>query len=242
MQKWEEKKIIAGKVSEPVMCSVVQAHPWIYGLGQKTESGTYLSPANAISYLMQQLAGIGEISDVVIVLITGNGHDDFMQSLGALVDVLPVPAMTQVKRLAQSAAELATEKMLIPSPASVSVAAMPFSTPTTRAALNAQRIADAQSQAASGFSLTSTRSALADFIEERNDILSEMASGLELLKEKSARAWTFTAQGDITTTLRNMVKDIPAASVVHCAAVMMVGENLAGLREMIHELDSDAGA
>ncbi|MCD9732572.1 hypothetical protein LVR06_07710 [Klebsiella pneumoniae] len=69
-----------------------------------------------------------------------------------------------------------------------------------------------------------------------------MASSLESLKGKSARAWAFTAQGDITTTLRTMVKDIPVASAVHCAAVMMVGENLAGLREMIHELDSDSGA
>ncbi|HHG1477393.1 hypothetical protein ACIU5X_17020 [Klebsiella pneumoniae] len=223
-------------------CSVIPAHPWIYGLGQETESGVYLSPGNAISYLAQQLASVGDISDVVIFLITGSGHDDFMQNLDGLVDVLPVPAMTQVKRLAQSAAELATERMLIPSPATTSVAAVPFSTPTTRVALNAQRIAEAQTQAASGFSLAEAKAALTDFIQERSNILSEVASGLESLKGKSARAWAFTAQGDITTTLRTMVKDIPAASAVHCAAVMMVGENLAGLREMIHELDSDAGA
>ena len=223
-------------------CSVIPAHPWVYGVGQQTESGIYLSPDNAISYLARKLGATGEVAEVVIFLITGNDHDDFMQNLGALVDVLPVPAMTQVKRLAQSAAALATEKMLIPSPAAVSAATVPFSTPTTRAALNAQRVAEAQKQAASGFSSTGVKAALASFIEERDNILSEVASGLESLKGKSARAWAFTAQGDITTTLRSMVKDIPAASAVHCAAVMMVGENLAGLREMIHELDSDTGA
>ncbi|AIK80235.1 hypothetical protein RJQ11_07435 [Klebsiella pneumoniae] len=223
-------------------CSVIPAHPWVYGLGQQTENGTYLSPTNAVSYLADQLVSAGDISDVVIFLITGSGHDEFMQNLNGLVDVLPVPAMMQVKRLAQSAAELSTERMLIPSPATTSVAAVPFSTPTTRAALNAQRIAEAQTQAASGFSLAEAKAALTGFIQERSNILSEVASGLESLKGKSARAWAFTAQGDITTTLRTMVKDIPAASAVHCAAVMMVGENLAGLREMIHELDSDAGA
>ncbi|HEC2576553.1 TPA: hypothetical protein R2K49_004510 [Raoultella ornithinolytica] len=239
---WKYSRLnISADVTE-LNCSVIPAHPWVFGLGQQTESGLYLSPANAVSYLAQQLASVGDISDVVVFLITGSGHDDFMQSLGELVDVLPVPAMTQVKRLAQSAAALATEKMLIPSPAAVSAAAVPFSTPTTRAALNAQRVAQAQIQAASGFSSTGVKAALASFIEERGNILSEVASGLESLKGKSARAWTFTAQGDITTTLRNMVKDIPAASAVHCAAVMMVGENLAGLREMIHELNSDAGA
>ena len=97
-------------------------------------------------------------------------------------------------------------------------------------------------QASSGFSLAGAKAALSGFIQERSNILSEVASGLESLKGKSARAWAFTAQGDITTTLRTMVKDIPAASAVHCAAVMMVGENLAGIREMIHELDSDTGA
>ncbi|EPL6057731.1 hypothetical protein ACQE7P_22690 [Klebsiella pneumoniae] len=239
---WKYSEIQLKETMPLESCSVLPAHPWVYGLGQKTENGTYLSPANAVSYLAQQLADIGDISDVVIFLITGSGHDEFMQNLNGLVDVLPVPAMTQVKRLAQSAAELATERMLIPSPATTSVAAVPFSTPTTRAALNAQRIAEAQTQAASGFSLAEAKAALTGFIQERSNILSEVASGLESLKGKSARAWAFTAQGDITTTLRTMVKDIPAASAVHCAAVMMVGENLAGLREMIHELDSDAGA
>ncbi|OUY74694.1 hypothetical protein BLL03_18820 [Klebsiella pneumoniae] len=240
MWKYTEIKCIASIPASD--CAVIPSHPWVYGLGQKTENGTYLSPANAVSYLAQQLADIGDISDVVIFLITGSSHDDFIQNLDGLVDVLPLPAMTQVKRLAQSAAELATERMLIPSPATASVAAVPFSTSTTRAALNAQRIAEAQMQASSGFSMAGAKAALSGFIQERSNILSEVASGLESLKGKSARAWAFTAQGDITTTLRTMVKDIPAASAVHCAAVMMVGENLAGIREMIHELDSDTGA
>ncbi|HFJ9772485.1 TPA: hypothetical protein ACGW1T_003369 [Raoultella ornithinolytica] len=239
---WKYSEIKLGDIARTDMCSVIAVHPWIYGAGQKTDNGIYLSPANAISYLARQLVSSGDISDVVIFLITGSSHDDFMQNLDGLVDVLPLPAMMQVKRLAESAAALATEKMLIPSPAGVSAATVPFSTPTTRAMLNAQRVADAQSQAASGFSMAGAKVALTDFIQERSNILSEVASGLESLKDKSARAWTFTAQGDITTTLRSMMKDIPAASAVHCAAVMMVGENLDGIRGMIHELDSDAGA
>lgn len=223
-------------------CAIIPAHPWVYGLGQQTENGTYLSPANAVSYLAEQLASAGDISDVVIFLITGGGHDEFMQNLGALVDVLPVPALTQVKRLAQSAAELATEKMLIPSAGAALPAAVPFSTPTTRAALNAQLVAAAQSAAGEGISLDGMKSALAEFVQARSAIINDVASGLESLKGKSACAWTFTTQGDITTTLRNLAKDIPAASAVHCAAVMLVGDNLEGIRGLIHELDPDAGA
>ncbi|HDZ1609528.1 hypothetical protein [Klebsiella pneumoniae] len=225
-----------------VNCATVAAHPWIYETGQETENGFYLSPANALKYLSEQLSRTVNDSEVIIFLVTGNGTEDFMVELGNLVDVLPLPAMRQVKRLARSAAELSTERMLIPSSAMVSAAAVPFSTTTTRAVQNALRVAEAQTQAAAGLSLAGAKVALADFVQERKNILSEVASGLESLKGKSARAWAFTAQGDITTTLRSMVKDIPAASAVHCAAVMMVGENLAGLREMIHELDSDTGA
>lgn len=239
---WKQSDVRFSEALQSVACSVIPAHPWVFGLGQETGNGMYLSPDNAVSFLAQQLASTGDTSDVVIFLITGTGHDDFMQSLGALVDVLPIPAMTQVKRLAQSAAALLSERMLIPSPAAALASAVPFSTPTTRAALNAMRVAEAQAQAASGFNLAGAKAALADFIRERTGILDEVASGLDALKTKSARAWTFTAQGDITTTLRSMMKGIPAASAVHCAAVMIVGENLDGLRGMIHELDSDAGA
>lgn len=224
-------------------CVITPAHPWVYGVGQQTSNGIYLSPENAVSYLVNQLSLVAsDTSEVVIFLVAGSGHDDFMQSLGALADVLPVPAITQVKRLAQSAAALLSERMIIPSPAAALSASVQFSTPTTRAAQNAVRVAEAQAQAASGFSLAGAKAALADFIRERAGILEEVASGLDALKSKSARAWTFSGQGDITTTLRSMMKGIPAASAVHCAAVMMVGENLDGIRGMIHELDSDAGA
>lgn len=239
---WQQSDVRFSDALQSVACSVIPAHPWVFGLGQETGNGMYLSPDNAVSFLAQQLASTGDTSDVVIFLITGSGHDDFMQSLGALTDVLPIPAMTQVKRLAQSAASLLSERMLIPSPAAALASAVPFSTPTTRAALNALRVAEAQAQAASGFSLAGAKAALVDFIRERTGILDEVASGLDALKTKSARAWTFSGQGDITTTLRSMMKGIPAASAVHCAAVMMVGENLDGIRGMIHELDSDAGA
>lgn len=239
---WSYNEIKLNALADIESCSIIPAHPWVYGLGQQTENGTYLSPSNAVSYLAEQLASAGDISDVVIFLITGGGHDEFMQNLGALVDVLPVPALTQVKRLAQSAAELATEKMLIPSASAALPAAVPFSTATTRAALNAQLVADAQSAAGACISLDGMKSALAEFVQARSAIINDVASGLESLKGKSACAWTFTAQGDITTTLRNLVKDIPAASAVHCAAVMLVGDNLEGIRGLIHELDPDAGA
>ncbi|MCX9939048.1 hypothetical protein LAD54_10345 [Klebsiella pneumoniae] len=240
---WKYSKIQFSDALSAVNCSVVPAHPWVYGLGQQTASGVYLSPANALTYLVQQLASVGSVSDVVIMLVTGDGHDDFMSRLTALTDVMPVPAMTQVKRLAQSAAQLATEKMIIPGGMETALpAAIAFKPATLRTALNAQAVEAAQQAAAEGASLEGMKSALEGFISQRAQLLNDMASELEELKGKSAQAWTFVASGDVATTLAGLARDIPAASAVHCAAVMLAGENLQGIRSLIHDIDPDTGA
>lgn len=240
---WKYSDIKFSDALQSVNCSVVPAHPWVYGLGQQTASGTYLSPANAVAYLAQQLASAGSVSDVVILLVTGDGHDDFMSNLTALADVLPVPAMTQVKRLAQSAAELATEKMIIPGGMGTALpAAVPFTPATLRAALNAQAVAAALQAASEGVNLEGMKAALAGFVEARGQVLADMASGLDELKGKSAHAWAFVAQGNVATTLTAMAKEIPAASAVHCAAVMLAGDDLQGIRSLIHDVDPDTGA
>lgn len=240
---WKYSKIQFSDALSDVNCSVVPAHPWIYGLGQQTESGLYLSPSNAVSYLARQLASAGSVSDVVVLLVTGYGHDDFMSNLDGLVNVLPVPAMAQVKRLAQSAAQLATEKMVIPVGIETALpAAIAFTPATMRAALNAQTVEAAQQAAGTGASMEGMKSALDGFITQRSQILSDLASGMAKLKGKSTRAWTFMASGDVATTLAGLARDIPAASAVHCAAVMLAGEDLQGIRSLIHDIDPDTGA
>lgn len=39
-------------------CPIVTAPPWIYGLGQQTDNGAYLSPVNAVAYLAGKLASL----------------------------------------------------------------------------------------------------------------------------------------------------------------------------------------
>lgn len=111
---WREARLAFTDSLAALDCSVVPAHPWIHGLGQQTDNGAYLSPVNAIHYLAERLAGTGGNTDVVIMMVTGQTHENFMKGLNSLVDVFPAPAFTQVRRLAESAATLATEKMQIP--------------------------------------------------------------------------------------------------------------------------------
>lgn len=240
---WREAKLAFNDNVAAINCTVVPAHPWIYGLGQQTENGSYLSPANAISYLAEKLVGMGGRTDVVIMMVAGQTHDSFINSLNQLVDIFPAPAFTQVKRLAISAAELAMAKMQIPARYSAGLAdALPLSVPTSRTALAAAAVKKAQEEAAAVVDIGAIKKQLDDFTRLRNGLLGDIASGLADLQGKSARAWVFTASGDLTTTTLDLVKGIPLQSAVYTAAMMLTGDNLDGIKGMIHDIEPDAGA
>lgn len=240
---WREAKIAFTDSLSALNCSIVPAHPWVYGLGQQTDTGAYLSPVNAISYLAEKLTGMGGSADVIIMMVAGQTHDSFVSNLNQMVDVFPAPAFTQVKRLAISAAELAKEKMQIPTRYNAGLAdALPLSVPTSRAVLTATAVKQAQEEAAAVMDITALKKQLDDFTQLRNGVLDKIAGGLAELQGKSAKAWVFTASGDLATTLLALVKGIPLQSAVYSAAMMLVGDNLDSIKGMIHDLEPDAGA
>ncbi|MEA3725903.1 hypothetical protein VBL11_21630 [Enterobacter cloacae] len=240
---WREAKLAFSDAFAALDCAIVPAHPWLYGVGQQTDNGAYLSPANAVAYLAGKLASAPGVQDVVIMLVTGQTHDDFISRLDALTQVFPAPAFTQVSRLARSAAELATVRMQLPARGVSGLAsALPLSVPTTRAVMNARAVASAQQQASTGIGMADMKAALAGFTARRASLLSDLADGLTQLTGKSARAWVFTASGDAATLTRDLLQNIPQPSAVHSAAIMLTGDNLDGIKGMIHEPDNNAGA
>lgn len=240
---WREAKIVFTDSLSALNCSIVPAHPWVYGLGQQTDTGAYLSPVNAISYLAEKLAGMGGRADVIIMMVAGQTHDSFVSNLNQMIDVFPAPAFTQAKRLALSAAELAKEKMQIPARYNAGLAdSLPLSVPTSRAVLTAMAVKQAKEEAAAVMDIGALKKQLDDFTQLRNGVIDEIASGLAELQGKSAKAWVFTASGDLATTLLALVKGIPLQSAVYSAAMMLVGDNLDSIKGMIHDLEPDAGA
>ncbi len=240
---WREAKLAFTDSLTSLNCSIVPVHPWIYGLGQQTDNGAYLSPANAVKYMAEILATTGGTAEVVIMMVTAQTQENFMASLNQLVDVFPAPAFTQVKRLAQSAAQLATEKMQIPAAIGQALpAAVPLSVNTNRTALAAAAISKAQEAAASAVDMKAVKAQLAEFSKAREALLGDIAGSLGDLQAKSAKAWVFTAEGDLASTLLALVQGIPLQSAVYTAGVMLVGEDLTGIKGMIHEFDTDTGA
>lgn len=233
---WHEATISIADDMAPLACSIVPAHPWVYGLGQSADSGAYLSPANALAYLAKKLAATGGAGSVVVFMVAANTYADFMTNLNNLAAVFPAPAFTQASRMAAAAAELGTVKMQIPArAANLLPPAVPLSVPTSRTALNAQRIAAAKLEAAAGETAAGLEKQLAEFAQVRASALAAISSALDELKAAHAKVLAFTWSGDLTTGAAELLKAIPLPGAVHTAAMMFTGDNLSELEKMIHD-------
>ncbi|MGP9421508.1 hypothetical protein ACT3RT_21225 [Ewingella sp. AOP9-I1-14] len=233
---WRKSVLKIADNMAPLSCAIVPAHPWVYGLGQSTDSGGYLSPANALAYLAKKLAASGNSGDVIVLMIAENTHDAFMQGLNSLAAVFPAPAFTQVSRMAKAAAELSTVKMQLPGKlANALPAAIPLSVSTNRAAVNAQRVAAAKLAAAASTSTAGLKAQIASFMQARAGLLTNISQGLSDLKGASADVWAFTHSGDMHTGAVELLKNIPQATAVHTAAMMFTGDSLKDLEKMIND-------
>ncbi|MEZ0532655.1 hypothetical protein [Enterobacter sp. KB-221C9] len=234
---WRDSVIKIADDMAGLSCSIIPAHPWVYGLGQSADSGGYLSPANALGYLAGKLATSSGSGDIIVMMIAENTHDGFMKSLNGLATVFPAPAFTQVSRMAAAAAELSTVKMQLPSKSSSLPVAAPLSVATNRLAVNAQRVAAAQLAAAVSTTTEGLKKQIAEFVQARAGLLSSVSQSLEDLKGASAKAWSFSYTGNHRMAAIELLKDIPQATAVHTAAMMFIGDSLADLGKMINEPD-----
>ncbi|MFJ1226974.1 hypothetical protein AB8P62_17645 [Yersinia enterocolitica] len=225
-----------------VNCAMLPVHPWVYGVGRNEESGSYLSPQNAVDYLAGKLAGSGGPQRVVVFMVCATDHLAFMQALTQFSAVLPLPVFAQVARMASTAATLATTKMQLPANDGNGLPLpQSLSTATSRMAMNAQRIAQAKEAAGSGANLAGLASALSVFANAKAAALASVESALNGLLAGSAQAWVFTASGSAATLASEMKKNVPQQDAVFTLATLFAGEDLTTLEAMINDTDSHAG-
>ncbi|EFA6039401.1 hypothetical protein CIQ69_004412 [Escherichia coli] len=235
---WTRKAIsINAGVITPLTSSVISATPWTYGLGRYEESGVYLSPPNAITWLAGKMAQSHASGDVTIIMIAENTHDLFMQSMEALTAVLPLPVFTQAQRMAQAAASLSTDKMQIPLTTDNLPDPVKLSVTTMRNAVTAAMTAQAKQLAAQRPDAAGLRRQISRFISRRADALAGMENGIRTLAEQKAQAWVFQYRGYHRAAAAAMVKDIPAPTAVHTVAALLAADSLTELGKMIHEPD-----
>lgn len=234
---WRDADLIFSEALPALSCSMVPAHPYIYGLGRETSNGNYLSPANACQYLAGKLASTGGTSDTIVMMVASSSHSEFMTALNALADVFPTPSFTQVARLAQSMATLATDKMQLPDkPRNALPEAQPLSVTTARTMSASSAIAAAQAAAAVPASVVDIEAAIASFATTCQQIAGDAATAAGDLTAKSARIHAFSMSGDLVTTASELVKGVPDSAAGYTAAMMFVAPDLSAINAMIHDI------
>ncbi|CDL80350.1 conserved hypothetical protein [Xenorhabdus cabanillasii JM26] len=235
---WQRKILQLSPNLSGLSAAIVPVHPFIYGVGQQTDSGSYLSPANAMHYLSNKLTGAGHLNALVL-MVCAKTHTEFMQHVTQCSSVLPLPVFAQVKRMAETAASLATTKMQLPGkPDGGLPLPQPLSTATSRLAVNAQLIAKAKAQASAGSSITGLKSRLTAFTAARQSALQQVTDALSGLAGKSARVWAFSGTGDGGHVAEKLRQHIPEPDAVYTLATLFVGDDLSPLARMLnHEPD-----
>jgi hypothetical protein len=229
---WKKQRLHIPDNLQPVSCSTVAAHPWVFGLGQREASGFYLSPVNAVDYLIGRLAGADTRQDVSVFMFTASTLPAFVSVLASAADTLPIPALTQVKRRANAAAGLALSRMQLPAPPGGLPPSVPLSMATTRTAGAVGDMQRAITEAAAGPGVGGIAAELAAFTTQRAQMLATALAALDEVQAGSVDAWVFTATGDTQTAAALMKKDIPAPDAVFTLALMFIGQDLAQLRAM----------
>lgn len=220
-----------------ITCSILAIHPFVYGIGHTNDSGSYLSPVNAVNHIAGKLAGSGQIS-VLVIMVTGKTFAQFMQSLSAFSAVFPLPVFSQVERMARTAETLATTKMQLPGKMAGGLPLpQSLSTSTSRMATNAQLIETAKSAASKPVSADSLKSALSDFGSLKDNALKQMNDSLSELLGKSAMVWAFSGAGDATVLAEKMKKDIPEPDAVYTLATLFAGHEIDALTRMLSNAD-----
>ncbi|MDC9606112.1 hypothetical protein [Xenorhabdus griffiniae] len=232
--RWQRKRMQLSPNLSGISAAIVPVHPFVYGIGQQTDSGSYLSPANAIDTLSNKLTGAGNIHSLVL-MICAKTHDEFMQHLTQFASVLPLPVLAQVRRMAKTAESLAITKMQLPGKQGGGLPLpQPLSTATSRLAVNAQLIGQAKAQASAGSSIAGLKSQLTAFTTARQAALQQVTDAMSGLAGKSATVWAFSGKGNATHIAEKLRQNIPEPDAVYTLATLFAGEDLHPLERMLH--------
>ncbi|ENP7459004.1 hypothetical protein ACEC37_002751 [Vibrio fluvialis] len=193
--------------------TVLSATPYQFQVGEKLDSGSYLSPGNAVKTLSAKLRDLsdrhrpnGQLHAVAIML-TGQSVSEFAAKLEQITAVLTLPDWTQVARQAKAMVTNERDKLHQPV-AMVQPRFKPFGT------LNAQPVGDYFSEQSA--QLATLESLASDNIHvigklqalaaKRSAVLSDISEAINNLKNLQGSVFSMVLTGtaeSIATQLQN---------------------------------------
>nr|ELR5257596.1 hypothetical protein [Providencia rettgeri] len=235
---WKRKYFAIPSGISPVICSSIFAHPWAFGVGQKQETGFYLSPENAIKYLSEKLDQAESDHDVLVMMLTANSLPEFITELAKAAVSFPIPELTQVSRKAKSYLELANTKMQLPATPGGLPEQVPLSISTTRSASAAESLQKAMENTLGGHSPEALNKLMTQFKAARSEAREQAAKQLEQLQEVGFSVWVHSTEKNSLLAKSELLKDIPDDKAIFTLAMMFIGQDLKSLRNMVKRDDN----
>ncbi|AGH72570.1 hypothetical protein ACOGYG_002573 [Edwardsiella piscicida] len=217
---------------------MLTVHAWQHTVGKAEKSGCYLSPQNAIKRLSQKLTDsadprlpMGDMQAVVVMVCAGE-LGQFIEQMKAVTDVLPLPGLLQAYRLAVSTAGLEHSKMeqggALLNPYWPEKGLIVQGTQRDMRRVLLAELAQAGAAAASD-----PAAALSALVDVRTKLQAEQASAWQHLQGMGGRVWVLHAQGTPQNIAAALSAGVPGDELVHTAATLFVGDDLAFLRELL---------
>lgn len=235
LPKWCKSLMKMSPTLSSITCSMVQAHPFVYGLGQKTATGSYLSPTNAINHIAKKLVGAAE-TEIVVMMICAKTQTEFMTLLQQFSTVFSLPVFSQVERMAKTAGSLQVTKMKLPAP---QFGGLPkpqtLSTSNSRDTINAQLVEQAKNSIGSASGIDAMKSTMSGFKSARENALKSISDKLTDLLGRSVFIWSFTGKGTGDYLAEHLQKEIPEQDAIFTLATLFAGSELSSLQGMLHD-------
>lgn len=230
---WERKILRLSGATGGIVCSVMEITPWTPGAGQKTLSGVYLSPENAVTTAARRLAGLSPRLDITALMFSAPTLTSFTEVLAQAAVVFPLASLMQTHRRALSALTLAQTRMQIPSPPNGLPAMAPLSVPSLRQASAA--VAMSSGSAGGG----DIADAMASFRAQRSNMIAAATATLDSLTGRTLPVRAVSVAGDVPGAVREMREGVPHPDHVFSLCLVFIGEDLTALRGMLNDERKD---
>lgn len=224
-----------------VVGTVISATPYQFQVGERLESGSYLSPANAVKVLCNKLRDLSDIHRpkgrlyAVAIMVTAESLEDFAMQLRALTEVFTLPDWCQCSR--QASALVTNERDKLHQPAQiVQPRFKPFSDLNSMPFL--KYLSKQGAQIATLESLASDANTVIDKLvtlsEKKVMKLESMASAIDGLKMLKGSVFSMALSGtteSIATTLKQA--SVPNKHPLTIASLIISDEPLVFWEELL---------
>ncbi|HCM1923117.1 TPA: hypothetical protein N3A35_003847 [Salmonella enterica subsp. salamae serovar 16:m,t:e,n,x] len=213
----------------------IAVHNWTFGAGKEEDSGTYLSPPNAVKRLAEKLRDGADLrtgagGEAVCLMVCAGQIGDFVSKLAKVCDVLPAPGFTQALNTARAHAGNEAQKMQ--KPGALTYPAWPEAGDLVEKNHRESRsLLLAEMAMLAAHKTRAPVDVLAELVRLREKAVTELAEKFDEMGSASAPVWSWQGSGGGESLAAALESSSPPDhSFIFTAAVLLTGADLTFLK------------